>query len=186
MKSYDDLQRFKEKTQTGDIAFKDMSEQTRQADNSQWAIIQQLEGGEQPDPFSGTTASQLQPVGADVFASPLVPPSSTIKPEISSSVKTTSESEGSLLASVAATFPSADTSSADSLVVVDGDDNSTDKGVKRASLLKQTDEQIHADFTGHPVSRYHSLFSMRRESSADSVSKETLLKPLLEKISLCH
>ncbi|WP_414147762.1 cellulose biosynthesis protein BcsO [Erwinia sp. BNK-24-b] len=42
MKSYDDLQRFKEKTQTNHIEFKDMSEQTRNADNTDWAIIRQL------------------------------------------------------------------------------------------------------------------------------------------------
>ena len=42
MKSYDDLQRFKEKTQTTHIEFKDMSEQARNSDNTNWAIIKQL------------------------------------------------------------------------------------------------------------------------------------------------
>jgi len=48
MKSYDDLQRFKEKTQTNHIEFKDMSEQTKNSDGANWAIIKQLmnEGAE--------------------------------------------------------------------------------------------------------------------------------------------
>ncbi|CAM6848296.1 cellulose biosynthesis protein BcsO [Leclercia adecarboxylata] len=44
MKNYDDLQRFKDKTRTGDINFKDLSAQNKQASNSGWAIINQLAG----------------------------------------------------------------------------------------------------------------------------------------------
>jgi hypothetical protein len=42
MKNYDDLQRFKDKTRTGAIEFKDMSAQNQQSDASNWAIIKQL------------------------------------------------------------------------------------------------------------------------------------------------
>ncbi|WP_455815090.1 cellulose biosynthesis protein BcsO [Pseudomonas graminis] len=42
MKSYDDLQRFKEKTQTNHIEFKDMSEQALNSDTTNWAVIKQL------------------------------------------------------------------------------------------------------------------------------------------------
>ncbi|WP_259152183.1 cellulose biosynthesis protein BcsO [Erwinia rhapontici] len=42
MNSYDDLQRFKEKTQTNHIEFKDMSEQTLNSTTTNWAIIKQL------------------------------------------------------------------------------------------------------------------------------------------------
>lgn len=44
MKNYDDLQRFKDKTRTGDINFKDLSAQNKQASSSGWAIINQLAG----------------------------------------------------------------------------------------------------------------------------------------------
>ncbi len=44
MKNYDDLQRFKDKTRTGDIHFKDLSAQNKQASSSGWAIINQLAG----------------------------------------------------------------------------------------------------------------------------------------------
>jgi hypothetical protein len=45
MKNYDDLQRFKDKTRTGDIKFKDFSAQKQNAATSDWAIINQLAGG---------------------------------------------------------------------------------------------------------------------------------------------
>jgi hypothetical protein len=44
MKNYDDLQRFKDKTRTGAIDFKDMSAQTQQLNTGSWAIIKQLSG----------------------------------------------------------------------------------------------------------------------------------------------
>lgn len=44
MKNYDDLQRFKDKTRTGDINFKDLSAQNKQASAGGWAIINQLAG----------------------------------------------------------------------------------------------------------------------------------------------
>jgi len=44
MKNYDDLQRFKDKTRTGAIDFKDMSAKTQQLNTSSWAIIKQLSG----------------------------------------------------------------------------------------------------------------------------------------------
>lgn len=46
MKNYDDLQRFKDKTRTGDIKFKDFSAQKQNAATSDWAIINQLAGGD--------------------------------------------------------------------------------------------------------------------------------------------
>ncbi|WP_376752791.1 cellulose biosynthesis protein BcsO, partial [Atlantibacter hermannii] len=37
MKNYDDLQRFKDKTRTGAIDFKDMSAQSQQQSSGNWA-----------------------------------------------------------------------------------------------------------------------------------------------------
>lgn len=72
MKSYDDLQRFKEKTQTKHIEFKDMSEQTRNADNTNWAIIRQLTGAES-DLGNGQRidVAAPQPAAADFFSQPV-------------------------------------------------------------------------------------------------------------------
>ncbi|KGT95077.1 hypothetical protein NG99_05430 [Erwinia typographi] len=76
MKSYDDLQRFKEKTQTNHIDFKDMSEQTKNSDSANWAIIKQLmnEGAE-----TGLGNGQSidvpapQPIAEDTFIAPAAP-----------------------------------------------------------------------------------------------------------------
>ena len=75
MKSYDDLQRFKEKTLTNHIEFKDMSEQTRNADNTNWAIIRQLMNeGAEPALGNGqrTDIAAPQPAAADLFSQPAV------------------------------------------------------------------------------------------------------------------
>lgn len=73
MKSYDDLQRFKEKTLTNHIEFKDMSEQTRNADQTNWAIIRQLMNeGAEPALGNGqrTDVAAPQPAAADLFSQP--------------------------------------------------------------------------------------------------------------------
>ena len=61
MKSYDDLQRFKDKTRTGAIGFKDMSAQTQQLNTSHWAIIKQL-AGEDDDSVLAQAGSIAVPV----------------------------------------------------------------------------------------------------------------------------
>ena len=78
MKNYDDLQRFKEKTQTLDIAFKDMSGQLQQpAENSQWALIRQLANEDASTPFSGSQRIDLpqpRPLRGDEFHAPATSP----------------------------------------------------------------------------------------------------------------
>lgn len=74
MKSYDDLQRFKEKTQTNHIEFKDMSEQTKNSDSANWAIIKQLMNeGAEPALGNGqlTDIAAPQPITDDIFMAPL-------------------------------------------------------------------------------------------------------------------
>ncbi|MBP2195912.1 cellulose biosynthesis protein BcsO [Pantoea cypripedii] len=97
MKNYDDLQRFKEKTQTLDIAFKDMSGQTQEADQSQWAIIRQLAADEEQETLGGGQRIDLpqpQPIRGNEFSAPQ--PSPQVTP-VASSVR------GSILDSLAAT-----------------------------------------------------------------------------------
>jgi hypothetical protein len=100
MKNYDDLQRFKEKTQTLDIAFKDMSGQSQEADNSQWAIIRQLASDKEPELGSGQRIDlpQPQPIRGDEFVAPAQPAPSAATPLSGSS-------RGSILDSLAATAP---------------------------------------------------------------------------------
>jgi hypothetical protein len=70
MKSYDDLQRFKEKTQTNHIEFKDMSDQTMNSDAANWAIIKQLMNeGTEAALGNGqlTDIAAPQPITNDIF-----------------------------------------------------------------------------------------------------------------------
>ncbi|MXP59861.1 cellulose biosynthesis protein BcsO [Pantoea sp. Taur] len=99
MKNYDDLQRFKEKTKTLDIAFKDMSGQSQEADHSQWAIIRQLATDNEPELGSGQRIDlpQPQPIRGDEFSAPAAAPAA-ISPAASTS-------RGSILDSLAATAP---------------------------------------------------------------------------------
>ncbi|MBA0036589.1 cellulose biosynthesis protein BcsO [Pantoea sp. BIGb0393] len=105
MKNYDDLQRFKEKTQTLDIAFKDMSGQSQEADQSQWALLRQLATDQEPELGSGQRIDmpQPQPISGDEFSAPPAP------------VQTASmaTSRGSILDSVSASaaVPAASSSS---------------------------------------------------------------------------
>jgi hypothetical protein len=75
MKNYDDLQRFKEKTQTLDIAFKDMSGQLQEADQSQWALLRQLTTDQEPELGSGQRIDMPQPhpISGDEFSAPPAP-----------------------------------------------------------------------------------------------------------------
>jgi hypothetical protein len=73
MNSYDDLQRFKEKTQTNHIEFKDMSEQAINSDTTNWAVIKQLlnEGaGSVLDSVQRVDRAAPQPVDPAAFEPP--------------------------------------------------------------------------------------------------------------------
>lgn len=100
MKNYDDLQRFKEKTKTLDIAFKDMSGQSQEADHSQWAIIRQLATDNEPELGSGQRIDlpQPQPIRGDEFTAPVQAAPAVVAPVASTP-------RGSILDSLAATAP---------------------------------------------------------------------------------
>lgn len=70
MKNYDDLQRFKDKTRTGAIDFKDMSAQSQQHSSGNWAIIKQLaaDGDEQNILAQGGSVSAPIPQAVDARA----------------------------------------------------------------------------------------------------------------------
>lgn len=97
MKNYDDLQRFKEKTQTLDIDFKDMSGQAQSADHHQWAILRQLSTDDAPELGQGQRIDlpQPQPAGPEAFAAPAIP----------AAPRAPAEEGASLLSSLAATAP---------------------------------------------------------------------------------
>ncbi len=105
MKNYDDLQRFKEKTQTLDIAFKDMSGQSQEADQSQWALLRQLATDDEPELGSGQRIDlpQPQPIRGDEFTAPPAP----IQGAATLNTPAASSGRGSILDSLAAAAPAA-------------------------------------------------------------------------------
>ncbi|POW54704.1 cellulose biosynthesis protein BcsO [Candidatus Pantoea alvi] len=208
MKNYDDLQRFKEKTQTLDIAFKDMSGQLQQpAENSQWALIRQLANEDASTPFSGSQRIDLpqpRPLRGDEFHAPATSP---------------------LMRQPAAALPAARGSILDSLT-----DRAPAAAARRSSLFPAPPEaaprpaaapvsiapvqapglsaapvsiapaqapglsaapvsiapvQALRPPLAAPAPRFGGLFRARHSEPA-SLPKETLLKPLLEKIALCR
>ncbi|HID4132949.1 TPA: cellulose biosynthesis protein BcsO [Pluralibacter gergoviae] len=72
MNHYDDLQRFKDKTRTQKLAFKDLSGQSSVAERGDWAIINQLSpgaGDEKKTLGTGGSVSHIipQPVSSTAF-----------------------------------------------------------------------------------------------------------------------
>lgn len=116
MKSYDDLQRFKEKTQTNHIEFKDMSEQVLDSTTTNWAVIKQLlnvGAGSVLDNSQRIDRAAPQPVHPAAFtpsSAEIVPVTSPLS--VQSFVPATpgdSDRVGaSLLDSISASLPAAD------------------------------------------------------------------------------
>lgn len=71
MNHYDDLQRFKEKTRTQSLHFKDLSSQAPTREQGDWIILNQLTPGEEKDSslaMGGSVSLPIpQPVPADMF-----------------------------------------------------------------------------------------------------------------------
>ena len=80
MNHYDDLQRFKDKTRTQNLEFKDLSAQTTAHERGEWAILEQLSPSSDEASASGLgvggSVSQIvpQPVAADAFVPHDLPP----------------------------------------------------------------------------------------------------------------
>lgn len=80
MTHYDDLQRFKDKTHTQTIAFKDMSAQRHAQEKSSWTIINQLTPKEDNSALAaaGHVSRSVEPVSSTAFdATQSTPPPST-------------------------------------------------------------------------------------------------------------
>lgn len=82
MNHYDDLQRFKDKTRTQSLDFKDLSAQTAASERGDWAILDQLSPPTEKETTlaMGGSVSQIvpQPVSADAFVPHDVPPARTV------------------------------------------------------------------------------------------------------------
>lgn len=108
MKSYDDLQRFKEKTQTTHIEFKDLSEQARNTDNINWAIIKQLANDGADTVFENSQTINVvtpQPADPSAFVPVASAPASVAEPlPPFRTLGQTTQNSGSLLDSISASL----------------------------------------------------------------------------------
>lgn len=206
MKNYDDLQRFKEKTQTLDIDFKDMSGQAQSADHHQWAILRQLSTDDAPELGQGQRIDlpQPQPAGPEAFAAPAIP----------AAPRAPAEEGASLLSSLAATAPVREAAPGSSALFPPPPPKRAPAAMPAAALVERQragslfppplSEPVvtrpaapQAPASAMPVAaaaapvappasaRFSTLFRSRPTEPA-VLSKETLLKPLLEKIALCR
>lgn len=205
MKSYDDLQRFKEKTQTNHIEFKDMSEQTKNSDTANWAIIKQLMNDDSTSSLGNGQLADIaapQPVDADIFAStaaapqpPRVPAPQAANTHAFVSAKSAArQAGGSLLESISASLkPAAVAEPAPEPVHAEPAVNPFAQAELAAAASVPPSAPQPAFVAPQPAARptaseprFKQLFSVSPEAAATALSKETLLQPLLEKIASCR
>ena len=194
MKNYDDLQRFKEKTQTLDIAFKDMSGQLQQpAENSQWALIRQLANEDASTPFSGSQRIDLpqpQPLRGDEFrappASPLMRQPAALQPigARSSILDSLTDRPPAAATPRSSLFPAPPDAVASPAVAPAPASTAPPLSVPAASVSAPLAQAFSLPAAASER-RFGGLFRARH-SEPVSLPKETLLKPLLEKIALCR
>ncbi|THB85081.1 cellulose biosynthesis protein BcsO [Pantoea allii] len=188
--NYDDLQRFKEKTQTLDIDFKDMSGQTQEAaEHSKWALIRQLAKDEQQTPLGSGQRIDLpqpQPLRGDEFTSP--PPEAPAR-HATLSVQPAMAARGSILDSLSGSnLPAASPAErgSSSLFPPSPQQNMATLSPRaepvRSATVADLQPVIPPTASHSEPGRFGALFRSRDMT----LPKETLLKPLLEKIALCR
>ncbi|WP_312663187.1 cellulose biosynthesis protein BcsO [Pantoea sp. CTOTU49201] len=224
MKNYDDLQRFKEKTQTLDIAFKDMSGQSHEADQSQWALLRQLTTDQEPELGSGQRIDMPQPhpIRGDEFsappepaqAAPASPPRGSILDSLNAPAAAQPETGSSLFPPAPSAKPvSSATPLAPKATLVERQATTSlfppakPVAAPAAPIAQPAAVAAPAPAAPAPIapapahtfaaaveparpaapapSRFGALFRSRPAEPAN-LSKETPLKPLLEKIALCR
>ena len=188
MKSYDDLQRFKEKTQTNHIEFKDMSEQTLNSTTTNWAIIKQLlnEGaGSVLDNSQRIDRAVPQPIDFADFTSSSVEnvPAISSLPVQSFVPATPGASDrvgASLLDSISASLQPAAVVPAQPVFQA-----ATAPVPQPVATQPVIAAHSPADEAPANVS-YKQLFSTAAAPGSAALPKDMLLHPLLEKIASCR
>lgn len=188
--NYDDLQRFKEKTQTLAIDFKDMSGQTQEAaEHSKWALIRQLAKEEQQTSLGSGQRIDLpqpQPLRGDEFTSP--PPEAPAR-HVTLSVQPAMAARTSILDSLSGSnLPAASPAERgpSSLFPPSPRQNVAAPSPRaepvRPATVADLQPVIPPTASHSDPGRFGALFRSRDMT----LPKETLLKPLLEKIALCR
>ena len=194
MKNYDDLQRFKEKTRTGAINFKDMSAQTQTADSGRWAIIKQLNqvpGEENALSHAGSVSVPVpQSVAADAFDISLAKPAPS-SPQIPVAGQT------SILNSVASAVSSAQVQPAPQTVpeapVIKPQPAAPSLFDQLTPALVASPQAPAVPPAVPPAARqqaeaipFNKLFAAKTAPAATQAGKDLPLQPLLEMIASCR
>ena len=196
MKNYDDLQRFKDKTHTGAIAFKDMSAQNRQSDTSNWAIIKQLMNTEDEDSVLSNAGSISVPVPQAVKADEF--DTSHFKPLVAQPISN-SASQGSILNSLSNVLPE---TKAEIFQPEQSKHTTETLFEQRAPVIAKPEPVIEpfketvkpaavsAPQTFAPVKtepvRFDKLFAAKGNTARSHPAKDLPLQPLLEMIASCR
>lgn len=201
MKNYDDLQRFKDKTRTGDIHFKDLSAQNKQASNSGWAIINQLAGVDS-DAALAKAGSVAVPVPQAVkpgeldaaFASltkTSVPEPAGSAPSIMQSLQVESAdntAQTQLNPAVPSLFDQLRPEAIPHATVKETPVAAAPSAFHPAPVLAPVQapaETVTPPKPAEPV-RFEQLFATKTSATASHPVKDLPLQPLLEKIASCR
>ncbi len=205
MKNYDDLQRFKDKTRTGDIHFKDLSAQNKQASSSGWAIINQLAGVDSDAVLAkaGSVAvpvpqavkpGELDAAFASLTKTPVAEPAGSA-PSILQSITSGSadkEAQTQLHPASPSLFDQLRPEAASRAVVKETPVAAAPSAFHSAPALAPVPASVPVSAAAvntpkpaEPV-RFEQLFATKTSGRASHPVKDLPLQPLLEKIASCR
>lgn len=199
MKSYDDMQRFKDKAQIKDINFMDMSGQVLQSETVVWPIMKQLLRNQTgDDTLSGAqpvSIAQPVPVSQHVLSAPASPRRVTPSSSLNVNADPSGGNQHSLFNAIAASLPSAESAPAPQPIAPPTPVSQPQPAAPTIETVPPATVHPHPLASAPAVSeasaaseagRFRQLFSRHHHDEIHSVSKTMLLKPLLEKIALCR
>ncbi len=205
MKNYDDLQRFKDKTRTGDIHFKDLSAQNKQASSSGWAIINQLAGVDSDAVLAkaGSVAvpvpqavkpGELDAAFASLTKTPVAEPAGSA-PSILQSITSGSadkEAQTQLHPASPSLFDQLRPEAAPQAAVKETPVAAAPSAFRSAPALAPVPASVPVSAAAvntpkpaEPV-RFEQLFATKTSGRASHPVKDLPLQPLLEKIASCR
>ena len=201
MKNYDDLQRFKDKTRTGDIHFKDLSAQNKQASNSGWAIINQLAGVDSDAALAkaGSVAvpvpqavkpGELDAAFASLTKTPVAEPAGSA-PSIMQSLQVESAdntAQTQLNPAAPSLFDQLRPEATPHATVKETPVAAAPSAFHPATALAPVQapaETVTPPKPAEPV-RFEQLFATKTSATASHPVKDLPLQPLLEKIASCR
>ena len=201
MKNYDDLQRFKDKTRTGDIHFKDLSAQNKQASNSGWAIINQLAGVDSDAALAkaGSVAvpvpqavkpGELDAAFASLTKTPVAEPAGSA-PSIMQSLQVESAdntAQTQLNPAAPSLFDQLRPEATPHATVKETPVAAAPSAFHPAPVLAPVQapaETVTPPKPAEPV-RFEQLFATKTSATASHPVKDLPLQPLLEKIASCR